>query len=49
MDKIVSKIAIKKKRPVRIHVSFDNGLADLAPVPKPWLSDPIPNPPPSDL
>ena len=33
----------------RIHVSLDNGLADLAPVPKPWLSDPIPNPPPSDL
>ena len=30
IDKIVSKIAIKKNRPVRIHVSFDNGLADFA-------------------
>ena len=49
MDKIVSIIAIKKNRAVRIHVSLDNGFADFVPVPKPWLSEPIPKPPPSDL
>jgi hypothetical protein len=35
MDKIVSIIAIKKNRAVRIQVSLDNGFADFVPVPKP--------------
>ena len=35
MDKIVSIIAIKKNRAVRIQVSLDHGFADLVPVPKP--------------
>ena len=35
IERMVSKIAIKKNNAVRNHVSFDKGFADFVPVPKP--------------
>jgi hypothetical protein len=49
IERIVSKIAIKKNKAVRNQVNFDKGFADFVPVPKPELSEPMPKPPPSDL
>ena len=35
IERIVSKIAIKKNKAVRNQVNFDKGFADFVPVPKP--------------